>query len=165
MDKEAVIDQTEASVTSSSQQCREKVENGVQILSEGQGDKLQMDASGSDPVDIQNDREMSTGTLELMCDEQDTMFMEVRSPTGVAECKKETTMNSSNIQGFADVYAEQERLILTTFLKCLKRLITSGSIQTAMCASSAKTETACKRQPVQNGIKEYEFQRRHDEPR
>lgn len=129
MDKEAVIDQIEGSVASSTQQCQEKVENGFQILSEGQGDKLQMDASGSDSVDIQNDREMSPGTLELMCDEQDTMFMEVRSPTGVAGCEKETTMNSSNMQGFAEVYAEQERLILTTFLNCLNRLITSGSIQ------------------------------------
>lgn len=103
------------------------MESRVQVLSGG--DKVQTGSSGSDPVDIQHERAMSPGTLELMCDEQDRTFLEAQSPSVVGGCSKQPKISSSTTQGFTDLYAEQERLVLTNFLNCLNRLVTSGSMQ------------------------------------
>ncbi|WVZ25781.1 hypothetical protein V8G54_004325 [Vigna mungo] len=51
-------------------------------LSANQTDKISPDNSCSDGADVPKGRPMSPGTLALMCDEQDTMFMTSASPIG-----------------------------------------------------------------------------------
>ena len=64
---------------------------------------------------------MSPGTLALMCDEQDTMF--------------EASLNAGMPprfpynQNMSEVYAEQERCVLTEFRDCLHRLVNYGRIK------------------------------------
>ncbi|XP_039014647.1 mannose-6-phosphate isomerase-like [Hibiscus syriacus] len=50
------------------------------LKSENQGDADGSGNSGEDENDVQNGRPLSHGTRALMCDEEDTMFMEVKSP-------------------------------------------------------------------------------------
>lgn len=153
------MDQCEASVASSNQVQKDKLESRVQVLSGG--NIVHTDATGSDPVDVHHDRAMSPGTLELMCDEQDRTFLEAQSPSVVVGCSKQPKMNSSCTEGFTDIYAEQERLVLTNFLNCLNKLVTSGSIQ-VMHPSSSQTEREGQQEPLQNGIKDHELQRSRD---
>ncbi|WOG85666.1 hypothetical protein DCAR_0104857 [Daucus carota subsp. sativus] len=155
----AEIDQCETSSTTSNQLHKDKVESRVQVLSGG--DKVQTGSSGSDPVDIQHERAMSPGTLELMCDEQDRTFLEAQSPSVVGGCSKQPKISSSTTQGFTDLYAEQERLVLTNFLNCLNRLVTSGSMQ-VMHPSSSQTVREGQQEPLQNGIKDFKLQRNGD---
>ncbi|OVA20322.1 CRC domain [Macleaya cordata] len=117
-----------------------------------QADKTGIDDSGSDGTDVQKGgRPMSPGTLALMCDEQDTMFMAAASPSGA-------TLHSHNTplpygQDMTEVYAEQERLVLTGFRDCLRRIITFGRIKEEKYASSSgtRTETWSQPEPVGNG--------------
>ncbi|XP_074333831.1 protein tesmin/TSO1-like CXC 6 isoform X3 [Apium graveolens] len=157
--EDAQMDQCEASVASSNQLHEDKLVGGVQVSSGG--NKVQTDATGSGPVDIQHDRAMSPGTLELMCDEQDRTFLEAQSPSVVAGCSKQPKMNSSCTEGCTDIYVEQERLVLTNFLNCLNKLVTSGSIQ-VMHPSSSQTEREGQREPLQSAMKDYELQRSRD---
>ena len=68
-------------------------------------------------------RPMSPGTLALMCDEQDSMFMAPSShSTGVS-----TRFPSG--QSMPEIFIEQERCILSEFRDCLRNLITYGKIK------------------------------------
>lgn len=82
--------------------------------------------SRSDGDDVQNNRPISPGTLALMCDEKDMMFGEAVSPNGVIP-SGQNTLKSSNGLGWTDVYAEQEKCILTEFRDLLRGLIICGS--------------------------------------
>jgi hypothetical protein len=64
---------------------------------------------------------MSPSTLALMCDEEDPMFME--SSRGPALIPAHTS-NLAFAENTSEVYAEQERLVLTEFKECLRKLIT-----------------------------------------
>ena len=82
--------------------------------------------SGSDGVDTHNySRPTSPGTLALMCDEQDEMFL----ANGGACNGQNMILKSSNSVRCTDVYGEQERLVLTRFWDVLCGLITRGSIK------------------------------------
>ncbi|KAL6985414.1 hypothetical protein U1Q18_018789 [Sarracenia purpurea var. burkii] len=127
-------DQPECSVVSSSQEKNSsKVEDNLQIsipddcLSEnhvGQGND-----SGSDGTDAQTSRPLSPETLALMCDEQDAMPMTSGSSNAAANCNGNMTNKSSQAKIFTELYAEQERIILTKFWNFLSRIITCGSIK------------------------------------
>ncbi|RRT65461.1 hypothetical protein BHM03_00024425 [Ensete ventricosum] len=85
-------------------------------------DKINTEESGSDSGDGQKGgRSMSPGTLALMCDEQDTIFMTSRA-TGTAP-------RSSNDQSMSEVYAEQERCVLMEFRDYLHKLVTYGRMK------------------------------------
>ena len=85
-------------------------------------DKTNTEESGSDSGDGQKgERSMSPGTLALMCDEQDTIFMTSRA-TGTAP-------RSSNDQSMSEVYAEQERCVLMEFRDYLHKLVTYGRMK------------------------------------
>lgn len=84
--------------------------------------------SGSNGDDVRNARPLSPGTRALMCDEEDAMFLAAGSPN-VTDHPRNMTQKSSNGYECTEVYAEQERLVLTRFRDFLNQLITCGSIK------------------------------------
>jgi len=87
------------------------------------------DNSGLDEGDLQNVRPASPGTIALMCDEKETILMEVDSQKEATAHGKNVASESSHEQNLSEKYAEQERMVLTTFRDFLNRLITCGSIK------------------------------------
>ena len=85
--------------------------------------------SRSDESDAENDEPMSPGTLALLCDEKDTMFMAAGLPNGGTTHSDSMIQKSSSKNGCSELYAEQESLILTRFCDFLSRLITRGTIK------------------------------------
>lgn len=96
--------------------------------SANQTDKISPGNSCSDGADVSKGRPMSPGTLALMCDEQDTMFMPTASPIGPMTQACNTSSRFPSGQGVTEVYAEQERVVLTQFRDFLNRVITMGEI-------------------------------------
>lgn len=92
-----------------------------------QVDRVGSNDSGSDGVDMDNGRPISPGTLALMCDEQD--FMAAGSPERVVSHGENINQKSLDGHGFTELFAEQERLVLTRLWDFLNRLITCGSIR------------------------------------
>ncbi|XP_004291193.1 PREDICTED: protein tesmin/TSO1-like CXC 6 [Fragaria vesca subsp. vesca] len=107
--------------------------------------------SGSDGGDAQNSRPMSPGTLALMCDEQDKMFMAAEPPNGITTNSQSTTQNPSQEIGCTEVYEEQERVVLSGFRDFLNLLITRGSIKETMCSPVAKREREIQKDSVEVG--------------
>ncbi|KAF5177233.1 tesmin/TSO1-like CXC [Thalictrum thalictroides] len=117
-----------------------------------QADKMVTDDSGSDGSDVHKGRPMSPGTLALMCDEQDSMFMAAASPKGTLVNGNSTSVRLPYEQDKADVYAEQERLILTGFRDYLRKLVTCGTIKGKQySALGARTDSETQPVPVGNG--------------
>lgn len=98
-------------------------------LGVNEADRDESSYSGLNGGDVQNSRPMSPGTLALMCDEQDKMFMAAGLPNGVGSSSPSMTQKSTQEIGCTEVYAEQERLVLTGFRDFLNHLITRGSIK------------------------------------
>ncbi|KAK6236835.1 hypothetical protein SCA6_012172 [Theobroma cacao] len=119
--------------------------------SENQADADRSGNSGADGDDVQNGRPLSPGTRALMCDEEDAMFMAAGSSNVLADHSQNMTQKSSNGHECTDVYAEQERLVLTRFRDFLNQLITCGSIKETMCSPLAISEKRIQQQPVENG--------------
>ncbi|KAK8505335.1 hypothetical protein V6N13_045775 [Hibiscus sabdariffa] len=119
--------------------------------SENQGDADRSGDSGADENDVQNGRPLSPGTRALMCDEEDTLFMEAKSPNLLTNHSQNITQKSSNGHECTEVYAEQEKLVLTMFRDFLNKLITCGSIKETMWSPSARSEKRSKQEPMENG--------------
>lgn len=64
---------------------------------------------------------MSPGTLALMCDEQDTMFMTSQNPN--------TSTTSLSNQNMSEVFAAQERCVLMEFRDCLRKIVNHGRMK------------------------------------
>ncbi|KAK8660576.1 hypothetical protein V6N13_051498 [Hibiscus sabdariffa] len=118
--------------------------------SANQADKAGPEESSSDGADMPKGRPMSPGTLALMCDEQDTMFMATASPHRSMGHGCSTSSQLPYGQGMTEIYAEQERIVLTKFRDCLNRLITFGEIKETQCSSLARTEIGSQRGPPIN---------------
>ncbi|GMH03303.1 hypothetical protein Nepgr_005142 [Nepenthes gracilis] len=103
----------------------------------------------SDGADGSKVRPMSPGTLALMCDEQDTMFT-ADSPRGLAGHGGATALQLPE-QGITEVYAEQERIVLTKFRDCLNKLITFGEIKETKCSSLVRSESINDKESIDNG--------------
>ncbi|KAI4350841.1 hypothetical protein L6164_005250 [Bauhinia variegata] len=151
-------DQTDTSLASSTQeqlpsQKEADVEKAVadDCSSANQTDKISPDDSSSDGADVPKGRPMSPGTLALMCDEQDTMFMTAASPNRAMAHACNTSSQSPYGQGMAEVYAEQERIVLTKFRDFLNRVITMGEINETKCSSLARSELESQKDPMSNG--------------
>lgn len=71
---------------------------------------------------------MSPGTLALMCDERDTMFMGASPANGLAGHGCNTSSHVPD-KSASEVYVEQEKIVLTKFRDCLNKLITLGEIK------------------------------------
>ncbi|KAJ7969589.1 protein tesmin/TSO1-like CXC 5 [Quillaja saponaria] len=119
--------------------------------SANQAEKISPENSSSDGADVSKARPMSPGTLALMCDEQDTMFMAAPSPNGLMSNACNTSSQSPYGQGMTEAYAEQERIVLTKFRDFLNRLITMGEINETKCSSLARSELENQKDPVSNG--------------
>ncbi|CAL0313864.1 unnamed protein product [Lupinus luteus] len=116
-----------------------------------QTDKISPDNSSSDGVDAPKGRSMSPGTLAIMCDEQDTMIMTTASSNGSIAHSCNTSSQLPYGQGMTDVYAEQERIVLTRFRDFLNRVITMGEINETKCSSLARNELQILKDPIING--------------
>ncbi|XP_057500434.1 protein tesmin/TSO1-like CXC 5 [Actinidia eriantha] len=114
-------------------------------------EKISPHESNSDGADVSKVRPMSPGTLALMCDEQDAMFMASSSPKGLMGNGCNTSSQLPHGQGVSEVYAEQERVVLTKLRDCLNRLITLGEIKETKCSSLAKTDSGDQKEPLSNG--------------
>ncbi|PPD95972.1 hypothetical protein GOBAR_DD07003 [Gossypium barbadense] len=128
-------DQTETSLVSSTQDTLQSQKDfdaektvADDCSSANQADKVFPEDSSSDGADTPKESPMSPGTLALMCDEQDTMFMKAPS-NGLTEHGCSTSSQLPYGQGMTEIYAEQERIVLTKFRDCLNRLITFGEIK------------------------------------
>ncbi|XP_075652151.1 protein tesmin/TSO1-like CXC 5 [Castanea sativa] len=139
-------DHTETSLASSTQerfpsQKEPNVENAVadDCSSANQNDKIGAEDSSSDGADAPQGRPMSPGTLALMCDEEDAVFMASASPNGLMG-NHNTSSPLPYGQGMTEVYAEQEKIVLTKLRDCLNRLITFGEIKETNCSSLARSE-------------------------
>ncbi|GAV78426.1 CXC domain-containing protein [Cephalotus follicularis] len=176
-----VEEQTETSLASSTQerlQSQKEADFAKAVADDcssgNQADKAIPDDCSSDGADVPKARPMSPGTLALMCDEQDTMFMAAASPNGLMGHGCNTSSQLPYEQGITEVYAEQERIILTKFRDCLNRLITFGEIKETKFSSlagdggshtgplsngiaNARTETENLRGPVANGVSKTVF--------
>ncbi|XVE53725.1 hypothetical protein DITRI_Ditri03aG0025500 [Diplodiscus trichospermus] len=111
--------------------------------------------SGADGDDVQNERPLSPGTQALMCDEEDATFMAAGSPNVSADRSRNMTKKSSNGHECTEVYAEQERLVLTRFRDFLNQLITCGSIKERMLSPLAMNEKRSQQETVENGAVKY----------
>ncbi|XP_050366416.1 protein tesmin/TSO1-like CXC 6 [Argentina anserina] len=116
-----------------------------------QSDKDGGSGSGSDGGDVQNSRPMSPGTLALMCDEDDKMFMAAELPNGNTTNSQSTTQNQSQEIGCTEVYEEQERVVLSGFRDFLNVLITRGSIKETMYSPVVKREREIQKDLVEGG--------------
>ncbi|KAJ0989248.1 hypothetical protein J5N97_007604 [Dioscorea zingiberensis] len=138
-------DQTENSVASSNQdrdQKQKELDNqrtsADDCLNGNNADKMSCEEAGFDCApDLPKDgRPMSPGTLALMCDEQDAMFMSFQSTNATPRFSCDNNMT--------EVYAEQERCVLTEFRDCLWKLVTCGKMKEekyAMMASKPETSS------------------------
>uniref|UniRef100_A0A2P2KZ22 Protein tesmin/TSO1-like CXC 5 n=1 Tax=Rhizophora mucronata TaxID=61149 RepID=A0A2P2KZ22_RHIMU len=120
--------------------------------SANQADEAGPGESSPDGVDAPKNRPMSPGTLALMCDEQDAMFMAAASPNRLTTHGCNTTSLMPDGRGVNEVYAEQERIILTRFRDCLSRLITFGEIKETQCSLVARSELGNPKELTGNGI-------------
>ncbi|GAB4839228.1 hypothetical protein Ancab_028756 [Ancistrocladus abbreviatus] len=147
-------DQQETSLASSTQDilCGEKETDvarsaATDCASEEQADKTVPHDSNMDSGDTPKVRPMSPGTLALMCDEQDMTFMATGSPSGLAGQARVAALQLPE-QGITEIYAEQERIVLTKFRDCLNRLITFGEIKETKYSSQARSESISQKEPV-----------------
>ncbi|KAG0461213.1 hypothetical protein HPP92_021510 [Vanilla planifolia] len=102
--------------------------------------------SSSDLVDDQNIRKpISPGTLALMCDEQDMMFMASQEPN--------PTSSFLHSQSVPKVYPEQEKCVLMGFRESLLKLINCGAAKEAKFALMAvKPEISNQKEPFNHSI-------------
>lgn len=113
--------------------------------------KISPSESTSDGADVLTGRPMSPGTQALWCDEQDT-FMAAASPKGLMGSDPNTSSQLLHGKGMTEVYAEQERVVLTKFRDCLNRLITFGEIKgEAKYSPLARTDSGVLKDPLSNG--------------
>nr|GMD86669.1 protein tesmin/TSO1-like CXC 5 isoform X1 [Ipomoea batatas] len=115
--------------------------------SSGHVEKPSLDGPNLDGSDVSKRRPMSPGTLALMCDEQETMFV-AASPTELSNLGCKTASQSLHGQGVTEVYAEQERVVLTKFRDCLNKLITLGEIKETRCSSMARASVSAYQKDV-----------------
>ncbi|XP_030529983.1 protein tesmin/TSO1-like CXC 5 isoform X1 [Rhodamnia argentea] len=153
-----VADQTEASFASLTQDRTQSLKDpdsgktaADNCSSSSQVDKSGHEESVTDSAEAPNGRPMSPGTLALMCDEQDTMFMAAASPSGLMGHDCNSSSQVSHGQGITEVYAEQERIVLAKVRDCLNKLITFGEIKETKYSSLARTELGLQKDPVCNG--------------
>ncbi|KAH0463358.1 hypothetical protein IEQ34_007940 [Dendrobium chrysotoxum] len=146
-------EQTESSLASSSHD-KDETQKDVDLqkmsaddrLSGTHADKMSTEESGSDLVDVQKvGRPMSPGTLALMCDEQDMLFMSSEDPNPPSRLPYN--------QSVTEVYAEQEKCVLMAYRESLLKLINCGTAKEAKFSSmSLKADKCSHQEPVNNSM-------------
>ncbi|KAI0513374.1 hypothetical protein KFK09_009391 [Dendrobium nobile] len=148
-------EQTESSLASSSHD-KDETQKDIDLqkmsaddrLSGTHADKMSTEESGSDLVDVQKvGRPISPGTLALMCDEQDMLFM---------SSSQDRDPPSSRLpynQSLTEVYAEQEKCVLMAYRESLLKLINCGAAKEAKLSSmSLKAEKCSHEEPANNSM-------------
>ncbi|XP_021741488.1 protein tesmin/TSO1-like CXC 5 [Chenopodium quinoa] len=107
-------------------------------VSGNQTDRIVPDDSNLDGNDQPKSRPMSPLTLALRCDEQDTMFMAAGSPSRLGNHVHASSSQCSE-QSTSEVYAEQERIVMTKFRDSLNSLITFGELRETKLSSLARS--------------------------
>ncbi|OWM89883.1 protein tesmin/TSO1-like CXC 5 [Punica granatum] len=154
-----VTEQTETSLSLSAKQGTQNQEvDGDKTVAEDRSSASQApDKSGRDESDTEasadapTQRPMSPGTLALMCDEQDTMFLTSASSNGLMGAGGNSNPQLPPGKGMTEIYREQERLVLTTLRDCLNKLITVGEIKETKYSSLARAESGGQEDPINNG--------------
>ncbi|KAK9705989.1 hypothetical protein RND81_07G097300 [Saponaria officinalis] len=106
--------------------------------------------------DISRSRPMSPLTLALRCDEEDTMFMTSDSLDRLANNVNTSPQLLDQSKTDTEVYAEQERIVLTKFRDCLNRLITYGELKETKCSSLAQGISNGTARPRTDGVNQQE---------
>ncbi|XP_010548705.1 PREDICTED: protein tesmin/TSO1-like CXC 5 isoform X2 [Tarenaya hassleriana] len=134
---------------------------------QGQGVKAEKVETGDgkpcgEDSNSEDGRPLSPTTLELMCDEEDTMFILAASSNASVDADSEKTSQLPNGKGLSEIYAERERIVLTKFWDCLHRLISYGELKESNCSSFARThrgmaaaletEAGFNQGPTMNGV-------------
>ncbi|KAL5698465.1 hypothetical protein ACHQM5_029497 [Ranunculus cassubicifolius] len=115
-------------------------------------ENAEMDKTSGDDPDVQKeDRPMSPGTLALMCDEPETMFTVNASSDGVLGGGLSRQHQLPYDQDKAELYMEQERLLLTVFRDCLHQIITCGRIKEEKYSQLSMRNETREPEPIVNG--------------
>ncbi|KAF8090333.1 hypothetical protein N665_0479s0036 [Sinapis alba] len=139
-------EQTETSLAASAQDNN----NGTDIEKAASGNEAGAEESNSNGS---KGKSLSPETLALMCDEQDTMLMVAAS----------SNCSSQLPNGQDQVYAEQEKIVLTKLRDCLNRLISYAELKESNCSLSrmdiespvhaaVKIEPVVQQGAVSNGV-------------
>ena len=111
----------------------------------GGANERPVDDSSQSPEDGEQEsarkkRAMSPGTLALMCDEQDTLFTAPPSPSGLPYSAGQRPYGTT-------LHAEQERIILSEFRDCLRKIVAVGKRRgkSRNCFSRSKNFVDCDR--------------------
>ncbi|KAJ0250898.1 CRC domain-containing protein [Hirschfeldia incana] len=134
----AVAGETTKTLTDKRSETEKRVEDQTQTSlaysynSQGNKDAgdVEMVATDGNKDDGSKGKPLSPATLALMCDEQDTIFM-----VAAAEPNGDSGANS---QGQSEIYAEQERVVLTKYRDCVTRLFSCAEFKESMCLYSAR---------------------------
>ncbi|XP_068653030.1 protein tesmin/TSO1-like CXC 5 isoform X2 [Aristolochia californica] len=97
--------------------------------SANQADKTSTDELNFDSADFLKGRPMSPGTLALMCDEKDAVLMGQASPSCSMSGGRGIHVGTPYGPRVTEIYAEQEKCILTEFRNCLHKIMTCGKIK------------------------------------
>ncbi|CAH8361178.1 unnamed protein product [Eruca vesicaria subsp. sativa] len=130
--------------------------NGTEIEKAASGNEAGAEESNSDGS---KGKSLSPETLALMCDEQDTMLMVAAS----------SNCSSQLPNGQDQVYADQEKMVLTKFRDCLNRIISYAELKESKCSLSrmdtespvhaaVKTEPVVQQGAVTNGVSQSTIQ-------
>ncbi|KAH9762368.1 protein tesmin/TSO1-like CXC 5 [Citrus sinensis] len=126
--------------------------------SANQADKVGPDDSGSDGSDGQKARPMSPGTLALMCDEQDTIFMAASSPNRLTGHGCNTSSQLPYGQGMTEFVSAVSACFYLHILLEMKYSSLArtevGSQKDALSNGTASSRTGTGNQPatVSNGV-------------
>ncbi|GMH13686.1 hypothetical protein Nepgr_015527 [Nepenthes gracilis] len=112
-----------------------------------QANIIDPDESNSDDTDKSRSRPMSPGMLALMCNERDTIFMAAGSPCGFTGHVRAAALQLP-VQCVTEVYAEQERIVLSKFRYFLNQLITLGEIKETGYSSLASSKSVSPKEEI-----------------
>ncbi|CAN1120109.1 Protein tesmin/TSO1-like CXC 5 [Linum perenne] len=149
--------QRKGSISSSSQERLQNQKGSDADKREGDDDcssanAIDNDGSTSEGGDPKS-QPMSPGTLALMCDEKDTLFMAPgTSSSGLTGNGGNASVQLPNKVSVTETYAEQERVVLAKFRDCLNKLITIGEIKETKCSSLARIESMDQKYLISSGI-------------
>uniref|UniRef100_A0A7N0ZXM7 CRC domain-containing protein n=1 Tax=Kalanchoe fedtschenkoi TaxID=63787 RepID=A0A7N0ZXM7_KALFE len=101
------------------------------------------DCSRPDSVDML-DRPLSPGTLALMCDEHDELFVANATPNRLTGQSGHLGLQLPNGYEMTEVYAEQEKVVLSKLRDTLNRLIYFGEIKERKFSALARSEAGQK---------------------
>nr|GMC49023.1 protein tesmin/TSO1-like CXC 5 [Ipomoea batatas] len=101
--------------------------------------------------DFQNGRAVSSGTRAMMCDNSHDLVPAAEFATAISGCNARISVNTSSGVHFSTLYAEQEKIILTTFCSFLNELVTYASIKETTFSPPSNEKSGSWQLPMENG--------------